>query len=474
MSSVGPVPARHGGMAVRIAIDLWRAEREGVAGLRRRQAARLASLVAHARVYSPYFRRAYAGLGYGPVALSDLPVTAKSELMAHFDEWVTDRRVTRDVLDAFVADPTLSGVRFLDQYFVCRSSGTTGSPGIFVADRYAITVLYATYVFAALRLLRRSRWRRLIAGRMRQARLVGTGGHFAGAGMVALGQRDGTRMSARERVFSVQQPLADMVAELNAFDPAIVMGYPSAIRQLARERSAGRLRIRPALIGTGGETVSIAERRQMARAFNAPVADGYATSECLMLATTCRDEWLHYRDDWMILEPVDEDHRPVPPGQPSHTVLLTDLSNRVQPIIRYDIGDSVLVRPDRCGCGSVLPAVRVVGRRDDVLRFAADGRVVEVLPLAITAELEAVSGLERIQLVQSDPRRLTVRLLCGDGAREEAVWQHVAAVLRSFLRQQGLEHVVVALDDQRPDPLGASGKFRQVIGATGTRSDGRR
>jgi phenylacetate-CoA ligase len=454
--------------AMRVAADLWRAEGEGVAGLRRRREARLASLVAHARVYSSYFRRAYAGLGYGPVTLSDLPVTLKPELMAHFDAWITDRRITRDDLGAFVADPTLSGVRFLGEHFVCRSSGTTGRPGIFVADPAAIAVVYATYASAGLRALRRSRWHRVVAKGMRQARVVGTGGHFAGAGMVALGQHDAERSSKGEQVFAVQQPIHDMALQLNAFDPAILTGYPSAIRQLVRERSAGRLRIQPGLIATGGESVSIAERRQMARAFGAPVIDAYVSSECLLVATTCRDEWLHYRSDWMILEPVDAAHRPVPPGQPSTTVLLTNLSNRVQPIIRYDLGDSVLVRPDPCTCGSPLPAVRVVGRRDDVLRFASNGTVVEVLPLAITADLEDVSGLERVQLVQVGPTRLAVRLQCADDDRAQAVWRSVAGLLRAFLDRQGLEDVVVELDEQSPDVLGASGKFRQVIGAPGS------
>ncbi len=448
----------------RVAADLWTAEREGPAGLRRRQEERLASLVAYARVYSPYFREAYSELAFGPVSLTDLPVTQKPELMERFDEWVADRRITLDSLEAFIADPTLSGVRFLDDYFVCRSSGTTGHPGVFVADRAAISAIYACYAFGGFRLLRRARWRRLIAKGMRRARVVGTAGHFAGAGMVVLGQRDNKRRKERQQVVSVEQSLGDMVAQLNSFDPAILTGYPSAIRQLAQERRAGRLHIQPGLIGTGGETVSVEERQQMAATFGAPVIDGYGSSECLLLATTCRYEWLHYRSDWMILEPVDADHLQVPPGEPSHTTLLTNLSNRVQPIIRYDLGDSVLVRPDPCGCGSSLPAIRVTGRQDDILRFASDDTVIEVLPLAITAGLDEVAGVERIQLVQTSPKRLSVRISCQDEDQQATAWQSVSHILGAFLDRQGVKGVSVELDDQPPDDLGASGKFRQIIG----------
>jgi phenylacetate-coenzyme A ligase PaaK-like adenylate-forming protein len=166
----------------------------------------------------------------------------------------------------------------------------------------------------------------------------------------------------------------------------------------------------------------------------------------------------------MVLEPVDATHRPVPPGVPSHTVLLTDLSNRVQPIIRYDLGDSVIVRPDRCPCGSPLPAVRVNGRRDDVLRFTAGDAAIDVLPLAITADLEGVPGLVRAQLVQTAPDALSVRLACAEGHTNRDVWEAVSDRLRSFLDAQGLHDVALALEDRPPDDLGSSGKFHQVIG----------
>ena len=64
------------------------------------------------------------------------------------------------------------------------------------------------------------------------------------------------------------------------------------------------------------------------------------------IAFDCRYGNLHLNADWVILEPVDAALRPVPPGTPSHSTLLTNLANRVQPILRYDIGDSVTMLPD--------------------------------------------------------------------------------------------------------------------------------
>jgi phenylacetate-CoA ligase len=450
--------------AVGMSLDMAVATRQGGPGLMRRRLERFSSLVEHARAQSPFYRELYAGLPPGAPDPEQLPRTSKPELMARFDDWVTDPRLNRSDLEAFIADPTLGGVRYLDRYFVCRSSGTSGHPGIFVLDPHAIATVYANGIAVSGQMLRRARWDRMISKRFREASVIGDGAHFAGAGFAAFGRREYGRSADRERIIPVGLPLPEIVDRLNSFDPAMLMGYPSAVRLLVREQLAGRLRASPGLVATAGESVSVFERRHWASVFGAPVFDAYASSECLLAAVTCRFEWIHYRSDWMVLEPVDATHRPVPPGVPSHTVLLTDLSNRVQPIIRYDLGDSVIVRPDRCPCGSPLPAVRVNGRRDDVLRFTAGDAAIDVLPLAITADLEGVPGLVRAQLVQTAPDALAVRLACAEGHTNRDVWEAVSDRLRSFLDAQGLHDVALALEDRPPDDLGSSGKFHQVIG----------
>ena len=138
----------------------------------------------------------------------------------------------------------------------------------------------------------------------------------------------------------------------------------------------------------------------------------------MSIAFGCDEGWLHVNADWVLLEPVDDDYRPTPPGEPSRTVLLTNLANRVQPIIRYDLGDSVIVKPEPCACGSPLPAIKVEGRHDDVLSMVApDGRIVRLLPLALTTVVEDAARVPRFQIVQTAPDRLLLRLDCRDAGR---------------------------------------------------------
>jgi phenylacetate-coenzyme A ligase PaaK-like adenylate-forming protein len=145
-------------------------------------------------------------------------------------------------------------------------------------------------------------------------------------------------------------------------------------------------------------------------------------------------------------------------------VLLTNLANRVQPIIRYDLGDRVVVSPTPCGCGNALPAICVEGRRDEIVAFTArDGRVVRLLPLALTTLVEDVAGIHRFQLVQDAPDRLALRLPRGDEADRRAAWHAASRVLADYLAQQGLDDVAIALDEREPQPEPSSGKLRQVI-----------
>ena len=54
--------------------------------------------------------------------------------MARFDDWATNRDVTLDKARAFAANPDVIGERFLGRHTLATTSGTTGTPGIFIID----------------------------------------------------------------------------------------------------------------------------------------------------------------------------------------------------------------------------------------------------------------------------------------------------------------------------------------------------
>ena len=139
---------------------------------------------------------------------------------------------------------------------------------------------------------------------------------------------------------------------------------------LADEQTAGRLPCSSAALWSGGEGLSPVARTRLEHVFGCPLHNEYGASECLSIGYACREGALHVNADWVILEPVDRDYRPTPVGELSHTVLLTNLANAVQPIIRYDLGDRVRAKVGACACGNPLPAFQLEGRSDDVLTLA--------------------------------------------------------------------------------------------------------
>jgi hypothetical protein len=203
-------------------------------------------MVSFARSNSPYYCELYRDL---PERVEDptlLPVTSKQALMAHFDDWVTDREVTIKQARAFVDDSALIGEQFLGSYTLLTTSGTTGTRGIFLLDDRSMAVTGAL----AFRML--SAWLkagdviRIVAGGGRMAMVNAMGGHFASA---VAASRLSRRLGNRVQVFPVDMPLAQMTGRAQP--------VPASHRRLPREhgcalgqRAGGRQAAHPP--GAGG------------------------------------------------------------------------------------------------------------------------------------------------------------------------------------------------------------------------------
>jgi len=445
-------------------LDVHKARKGDPAAIESRQRAQLAEMVAFVRAKSPYYREHYQGLPEHVDNPALLPVTDKKELMARFDDWATDRAVTINKAQAFVANPELIGHRFLGKYHIATTSGTTGTRGIFLQDDRSDAIAAALSAYMMLTWLNAVDLIRILASGGRSALLIATGGHFAGfAGFTRL--RKSSRWRTRvPKIFSVYMPLPELVAQLNQFRPAILGGYASVISLLAREQEVGNLYIHPVLVHPSSEGLTQEEYERIAGAFGAKLRIAYPATECLVgIAGGCKYGWMHVNSDWVIVEPVEADYRPTPPGKQSHTVLISNLANRVQPVLRYDLGDSVLQRPDPCPCGNPMPAIRVQGRATDTLTFPNDhGEQIQIAPLVFSTLLDRSPGIEIFQIVQTAPARLRVRLRLAASADPDNVWQVVHTEITRQLAQYRLDTVAVERAVEPPEQS-PGGKYREII-----------
>lgn len=451
-----------------IFLETWQAGRNHGAAVQSLQKQRLADIVQYARSHSRFYAELYRDLPDPVDDIRLLPVVQKSDLMARFEDWVTDDDLHLDELRRFTADPEKAGHLYLGKYIVCTTSGTTGVPAILVQDQQTMSVM------AALNLLRAvPSWLSIkdlgtiIKSGMRTAAVWASGGHYLGITMMKRQILEKPSRARAMRIFPVLEPLPKIVEGLNAFQPAMLNGYASAIALLAQEQEAGRLNIHPVLTMTSSESLQPEDRERINRAFGSKVRDNYGCSEFVAAACSCSEGWLHVHSDWVILEPVDEQLQPVRPGETSHTVLLTNLANRVQPILRYNLGDRITVRPDPCPCGSPFPAIQVEGRTDEILRFRnADGSPIPILPLALWSVLKETPGLHRFQAIQIGERSLKLRIET-EAKETQAVWARIQERLTVFLSRQNLGGIELVLAPEPPMRDERSGKFRHVWSESG-------
>jgi phenylacetate-coenzyme A ligase PaaK-like adenylate-forming protein len=97
---------------------------------------------------------------------------------------------------------------------------------------------------------------------------------------------------------------------------------------------------------------------------------------------------------------VDADGNPVPYGQLSHKVFLTNLSNFTQPLIRYEITDRVILREGKeCGCGDERLWIDVEGRSPVLLQFTDENnKQIDISSISISMEMHKVC--EKTELYQ--------------------------------------------------------------------------
>jgi len=451
-----------------VALDALAATQARPQDIAARQADRLAQLLEAAtrgsQLYSDLYRRHLRGRKAADVLLSDLPRVGKATLMQRFDDWVTDPSLKLPALRAFTADTQRVGESFLGRYLVWESSGTSGEPGMFVQDARALAVYDALEAVRRRSPVPQQRWLDPMLLNERTAFVGVIGGHFTSYVSVQRLRRLNPWVARALRSFSIMQPTSQLVEALNAYLPTIIATYPTAAALLADETRRGRLRIAPREVWTGGETLSSLVQHWIEQTWGCSVRNTYGASEFLSIGSQCERGRLHANADWVILEPVDEHNRPVPAGKRSHSTLLTNLANHVQPVIRYELGDQVTVSPQRCECGSPLPVIDVQGRRDDALVMEGrDGQPVTLLPLALTAVLEDTAGVFDFQLRQIDARTLVLRLALPT-AEARAATARCCKALQAFARQQGLKPIEVIEELGQPVPRGRSGKLRRVVG----------
>lgn len=417
------------------------------------QQKRLRELVKYAKANSPYFAEAYKDVDEN-TPLTSLPVTNKATMMENFDRWMTDRSITREKVDAFMSDLSNVGKKLDGKYLVYTTSGSTGNPCIVLYDDSTVNVSSAIGVLRSF--ARPEDMTAFMKAGKKTLALFADNGFYLASGSVKYNLRKMPWKKKHMKTCEVRKPTAEIVSFLNDYQPSMVGCYPTALEVLAAEQEKGNLNIHPAIIMTGGEKLTDDVRSHLSQVFGCYVQTNYSCTEGGTIACECTEKHFHINDDWVILEAVDENNQPVPFGTQSAKMLLTNLANKVCPIIRFEITDRIVLHDEPCACGNNRPWLTLEGRTDDILIFSNG---VRIAPMSLYAVLKEVHGIQRFQLIQQEDDRLELRIIAEN---KDTLFPQAKQAVEAYLSQNGVT-TEVFLSEALPQANPISGKFKHII-----------
>jgi phenylacetate-CoA ligase len=384
------------------------------------QQKQLAALIEHARATCPYWRQKRSGTTQSPApphlltgehasALATreaVPILTRAEIARHREGMRCENATGKLIHHS--------------------SSGTTDDNLVFYLDRRRQAWDRASRIHALARL-----GIELGEKQLHFMPEFGAGGTFGLLKDTARHVRDKV---TRDPAFDVRPMTAARLAEglalLDRFRPALIVGYPSVLFALAQHRmetGISQARATPRYVLCTGELLYDFQRRAIECAFGARVIEEYGSQEAGLIASEdASGNWLV---NWPhVVVEVLRNGRPARAGEPGELVV-TNLHSHSMPFIRYATGDVInapAMPSDPEAFLHVLP--RIEGRTSDVL-VTTDGRVQSNRELVNLLVEE--TGVTEFSLHQSAPDRILCMTL-----RERGWIGHedkVTGLLRSVL-----------------------------------------
>lgn len=309
---------------------------------------KLIRIIKHAYNNTPYYHRKFDEAG---VKLSDIksvsdivkiPFTTKFEIQSNLND-VTARNMDMNK---------------------CRRTTTTGSTGIPLTvfiDRRSANIHDAVWVRAHLE--RGLNFFDKIAVIRTPRSFRKRGNFYDKLGFI------------KRKYISVYDNPEVQLNLLKEFNPDVIRSYPSALATLAfickRDFYEGNTR----LIFTSADLLEGAIRKLISSTFQGELYDNYSCNEVALIAWECkRHSGYHVNVDTLLVEFL-KNGEPVSDGERGE-IVITDLTNKAMPLIRYKIGDLGVLSDEQCSCGITLPLMKVIeGRKDDFIQ-TLDGRII--------------------------------------------------------------------------------------------------
>jgi phenylacetate-CoA ligase len=424
---------RHSTVAVRRQLERtqwWSAEELAALQLRRLQA-----LLVHAGARVPYYRDLFRSIGFEPRSVAAIADIQRLSFLT--------KALIRSHSDRLKSEDARSLARG-------NTGGSSGEPLIFFIGRERVSHDVAAK-------WRATRWWGVDIG---DPEIVVWGSPIElGAQDRMRGWRDRLLRTELLPAFEMSpEKLDEFISVIRRRRPKMLFGYPSALAHIARHaemRGAvmSDLGIKVAFVTS--ERLYESQREAIARVFGCRVANGYGGRDAGFIAHECPQGAMHITAEDVIVELIDADGKPVPPGTAGE-IVVTHLATRDYPFIRYRTGDVAVMDSAPCRCGRCLPVLKEIQGRTSDFVVAADGTVMH--GLALIYVVRDMPGVEAFKVVQESRQRTTVQLVVNSSFGRGGC----DVVIEGFKRRLGSE-VDVNVELVSRIPPEKSGKFRYVV-----------
>ena len=395
--------------------------------VRARQLAALKVQLRHAYDTVPYYQVAWRKAGVHPCdvkSLADLeafPILTKADIRKH------ERDLISSVFDA-------------GKLRLKRTSGSTGVPLNIRIDEPAVQWKTACTI-------RSDEWSGYRLGQ-RVAKVWGNPEyrHFGLKGRLRNFLFD--RAVYLDTLNLTDERIAAFAAAIRRHRPGLIFGHAHSLYLLACSlKKAGVADIRPNGIISTAMLLHDWQRAVIEQVFARPVTNRYGCEEVSLIASECEEHHgLHVNADSVFAE--------IGPGG---KLLVTDLTNRAMPLVRYQIGDVVVGSDRACRCGRGLPMLeRIEGREADYV-VTPSGSLISGISLTENFAL-LITGAAQVQIVQESLHQLRIRLVADDSFGDDSRRQVAKLVSDTFGPAVRFEVELVDAIPQEP-----SGKYRFCI-----------
>lgn len=186
----------------------------------------------------------------------------------------------------------------------------------------------------------------------------------------------------------------DYAQAIKSYGIRVIIGYPSAINFLARTCLDSGIELKLKTVLTTSELLSEPMRSTIMEAFRCKVFDFYGSAERVCYIHACERGTYHIIPEYGLTELIPVNG----PGNNSCRVIATGFWNFAMPLIRYDMGDTVVQSHETCPCGRQFDLVKSIqGREGDVIRTPSGRHLGVTLIIHVICDTKYIAESQIIQ-----------------------------------------------------------------------------